>query len=131
MNLQPRLSLPWIFLKTLLKFEAMAIGVSVVLGTATFVFWHSLLWLISFVASPAWYQDHLKTLNTVFLVGGLRTFSLCLAIAAVSAIVQTYEVSRKLRGKGELPSVYHKVMLETFKDVAEKNAKETGQKDGD
>jgi len=131
MSLRPLLLIPWTFLKALLKFEGMAIGVSAVLGAAVFGFWCAFLWLISLFASPAWYHDHLKTLKTAFLVGGLRTFNLCLAIAAVGAVLQTYETSRKLRGKSELPSVYHEVMLETFKHVAEKNAEETGPKNGE
>jgi hypothetical protein len=60
MNLRPVLSLPLTFFKALLKFEAMAIGVSAVPGSAVFLFWYAFVWLISFVASPAWYQDHLS-----------------------------------------------------------------------
>jgi hypothetical protein len=127
MNLRPLLPVPWIFLKALLKFEGMAVGVSAVLGTAVFLFWYAFLWLISLFASPAWYDAHLKMLKTVFFVGGLRTFSLCLAIGALGAVAETYETSRKLRGKGESPAVYRAVMLAALKDVAEENAKEAGR----
>jgi hypothetical protein len=127
MNLRHLLSVPSIFFKALLKFEAMAVGVSAVLGSAVFLFWYAFLWLTSFVASPARYHDHLKTLKTAFLVGGLRTFNLCLAIGAIGAIAQTYEQFRKLRGGGEIPAVYRAVLLEAFKDVAEENAKEAGK----
>jgi hypothetical protein len=107
--------------------DAIDIGVSGVLGAAVFLFWYAFLWPISLFASPAWYRDHLRTLKTAFLVGGLRTFTLCLAIAAVAALLQTYETFRKLRRKSEITAFYHAVMLQTLKGVAEENAKEPGK----
>jgi hypothetical protein len=124
---RPLLFLPLIFLKELLKFEAMAVGVSAILAAAIFAFWYTFIWLFSFLASPAWYHDHLNSLKTAYLAGALRTFTFCLAIGVVCAILQTYETLSKMLGKGEVPIGHRNAILRVFKDAAERNAKEAGK----